>query len=319
MKTAFVDLSGTLLDHRSGRPVPLMDSLVNRLVDADWRVVVVSRHSEARAREFLAKASITGVVEICSSAGSHKGAVIKEILGEVPSEIAVYLDDKPENLDSALQTSVRNLRTLGFVGSRKYAPDLSTFCRRKGIELVLSTMDAAETLEISLPLAPDCFNSLRGHSDEEICQAMAGLDHPAHPLAGSGLNDHRCLTTEFLSNREAQDYSPFWRNLGWISCHKCMWKLLVESVLRSIGTPAEEIPHGGEDVHAFSDAVRRVHGRDASSPNIAAGRLQGAFELLEDGIAAVGSDANHCRPANRPWDTDRVEKVRDLLVDVIGD
>jgi hypothetical protein len=120
-------------------------------MEQGWDAVAVSRHSEEDIMSMLTSVGLEERTAIRSSAGSTKGEVVRQEVADRRAQKAVFVDDKPDNLGGALEAAGDDVRVLGFLGSRKYTPELSTWCRNNRVELALSAVDLAEALSVPLP------------------------------------------------------------------------------------------------------------------------------------------------------------------------
>ena len=170
-KLLCVDVSGTLVHHKTGKAIPLMPELVRSAHRGGWRVVAVSRYPDRKIRELLERAGLDRDMESRSSSGSSKGEILRRELNEAKWSDVVFIDDKPENLASVREATRGTARVLGFTGSRKYVPRISLYCRQQNVELALSAIDIAETLQLPLQLHEwaERARENTGHLKSPIC------------------------------------------------------------------------------------------------------------------------------------------------------
>ena len=310
MKTAFFDLSGTILHHGTGRPLPLMKEILTALQQHQWKIVIVSRWSPAESAQLLRTAGIEPPEVILSS--GNKGKAIAAYLATQPSEQSFFVDDKPANLESVKIICGDQVRVIGFIGSRAYVPALSAWCVRNRVELALSAIDLCEGLPVSLDSCGALFHSEKQWTEEDIARLLAGSDHPFSATAGeTALVDHRSVRAELFGNRQLDNFEAVWRNIAWITCNECLWMALVESVLQSVSLDPRQVL-GKTDGHEGYTQVLKDFA--VKNPQI---KLSAAFEqalwVLQLGIAEVGVEAEQCRIANRPMEHDRIQKVKQRL------
>jgi hypothetical protein len=315
MRMAFFDLSGTILQYGKDKPIPLMEHLLRALGDQEWEVGIVSRHTQDHCNALLARAGIDCPVSIFPSGGATKGATISRILKQARYDESIFVDDKPENLASVLQECAGNTRIIGFVGSRRYTPELSRWCLQHGIELALSSLDLCEGLRIHAD-STDLLNSDGKWNEEELVALIPGSDHPLSALLGeTGYFDHRAVLTELLENRHVQDYGRLWRNIAWITCNECLWKALVRTVLRSLSLDLRQVL-GTADTHdEYTDALNDYASR--TSNNKLRQTFEGALAMMEQGVQEIGVEAEMCRIADRAMDRDRIARARVRIQDAL--
>ncbi len=315
-KILFIDVSGTLIHHETGRAVPVMPELVSSAMEQGWDTVAVSRHSEKDIMSMLTSVNLEERTAIRSSAGSTKGEVVRQEVADRRAQIAVFVDDKPDNLGGALEVAGDAVRVLGFLGSRKYTPELSTWCRNNRVELALSAVDLAEALSVPLSFEDGAETLLSTYTPEELCAVLPGTNHPMSTQDGpKQMTDHQVPAEAILSALRSDPGSfPFdrlWEDLVWVACTQCMWKLLVQSVAgyleldmeTDLGNPYKDHEH-----------VERLAGLIRRRPHLPIiQRMESAIDLMERGLHKVGRDAEKCRPAGRTVEPDRIGRMRTYL------
>lgn len=310
-----VDLSGTLMHHETKRPVALMPELLTSANNEGWSVFVVSRYPAEAIQSSLDQLGLSDMAVPVSSAGSNKGKVMAEIVGRHDAEVAVFIDDKPDNLKSAAEIGNRRLRVIGFIGSRKYTPALSDWCINNSVELALSALDLAETLRIPLSIDTDVDRWLDKYTPDEIADLLLGSDHPASAkTAETVVADHRAAPYLVLESEDRVNYQLFWQNLAWVSCRECTWKLLVRSVLQSMGLEEKSTLGSPYYDHEYVSAVAKFSREHPEATVLP--KLREAIEVVEKGVKAIGVKAAECRPDGRWFNRDRVEDLNQYLARV---
>lgn len=310
-KLLFVDLSGTLIHHETQRPVALMPELLASATRQGWTVMAISRYPLESIREMLRQLGLAESVEPLSSSGTTKGEVIDRVLARREYEAAVFVDDKPENLESAKRLGQAGLRILGFVGSRKYVPRVSEWCYEHRTELALSAIDLAETLGIPLPLDTEADRWLGTYSANELADLLLGSDHPASATAGSShIASHRAVPFLVLEGNRDLDYERFWKNLAWVGCRECSWKLLVRSVVRSMGLE-ESVLGDAYKEYEYVSALAKFLNENPETEIL--DQLRRATDTMEAGVGEFGRIASVCRPKGRMFDQDRIADMKSYL------
>jgi hypothetical protein len=306
-RLAFFDLTGTLVHHEHHeRPVPLMPHVLRSLCARGWRLVVVTRYSESAALSLLNPVLPGLPLEIVSA--EDKGKAIREVLATCPKlETAIFVDDKPKNLLSAKAIAHPKLTVHGFVGSRKYCPELSRTCASHGIPLILGAPDLVETLKSGSLDTPD-YDAM---TTEELASLIPGLDHPASATAGETNHfDHRGPVTA-LCQAAPDWWKHAWPELGWIPCEECLWKVLVESVIAAAGLDRYELLGAAYKADEYFDKLSTTpdNTRRKLAPT-----FSDAMHSIERGIEAIGPGAERCRPDGRdPFDTNRIQNARQKI------
>lgn len=299
-KIACFDLSGTLVSHSDRRrPIPFMDALARTMQSQGWGVYIVTSWSEYAAADIVDGAGLDLGCEIRHA--GYKAPAVTAILEANPAaERLVFVDDKPRHLKDVAELDDGRVRALGFVGSRKYCPDLAEHCLRHGIELALSAADLATTLMIDLTgVSPG-----RNWTPEEWATLIPGMDHP-FTRSGRLFGQYFDYDRPFDMLRENSDrwWEYVWPQMGWITCRKCLFKTLIETVCAASGKNMQPI-WGKPD--RFPEYVKRFRHLKANiksdlEPHFAAGLGE-----LTRGIEDIGAAANHCRPRRGyHWDLPR--------------
>lgn len=311
MKYAYFDLSGTILKHNQPEPIALMPDLLKAMRLQDWDLSILSDYPEAACKSLLAAAGISNAPRVLSSSSSPKGEVLQQDMRTRGIESSVLVDDKPANLESVPRSERHRVRRIGFVGSRKYSPELSTWCARNGVELALSPVDLLEGLQVHVPLPPlDDFS--RPGSPDDLLSLIPGLDHPASALAGeTAWFDHRYPLAAILRDPSFAQYEKLWLNLGWITCNECLWKTLVESVLRSENISPADVLGNVYKHHEYTAALKSLVGR-RKAPGLKHA-FHRAINWMMRGIREIGLDAETCRTAHRPMDRHRIDLIRQRM------
>jgi len=317
MKSAYFDLSGTVLKYGTSNFIPLMADILRNMEGNGWNIYIVSSYTQMDCRKLLAEAKLDCHVRIASAAGSSKGEVIAQLQNSTTHGDSIFIDDQPKNLDSVLRACGSSVRVIGFVGSRKYTPELSRWCQKNNVELALSPSDLCEGLHVGIDSCNALFHSQAAWSDDDLCSLIPGLDHPCSSTAGESRHlDHRAVLCELLEYRKLRDYSPFWENIGWITCNECLWKALVRSVLKSMSLNPDDVLKGAYKHHEYTTAVKTFAAANQSIPLRA--QFDRALRSMKKGIARIGVEAEMCRIANRPIERDRLATAESRLQECFG-
>ena len=317
MKTAFFDLSGTIIHHKTGRPLPLMEEILRYHRENGWMVVIASSYPQADATALLLAARIQPPSVILSSSKSNpKGEVIKRYLDQHDSkEESFFVDDKPGNLDSVKKICGDRVRVIGFVGSRKYTDKkhneqpIAQWCAKNKTELALSAADLCESLTGSGGLDNAIDERLLYWGETEIMNLLPGSSHSVHRSIFS-----------FFSEHPIHDFDCFWRNLAWVCCPEhsaeCLVQAFASSVLKYL---AVELPP--ELVNFFSWKKHATALESFIKQNPHSG-LRTAFdracEALDCGISKIGVEAEYCRIDHRYMNRRRIWLAKERLGKAIG-
>jgi hypothetical protein len=231
-------------------------------------------------------------------------------LGEV-----LFVDDKPANLASVLSACGGEVRVVGFVGSGRYVPELSNWCRCHGVELALSPVDLFEGLKIRSDAFRWLFDSADKRTEAELAGLIPGLDHPMSSISGeTAFFDHRAVVTELLENRHLKNFDPLWRNIAWVTCNECLWKLLVRTVLLSLSLNVNEVLGTAYKHTEYTEALRSWVQKHRGIP--LRPRFDQAVAAMEHGIQWIGAEAEVIRMKDRPaMETYRIEAAKKRLSD----
>ncbi|MBF0501967.1 MAG: hypothetical protein HQM09_17645 [Candidatus Riflebacteria bacterium] len=308
MNRAFFDLSGTILHHNTKRPLPLMPGLLKSLSYNGWSVDIVTDRSEACARLLLERAGLDHPYPIHSSSFSSKGRIVKGLIDSHSDDtgVSVFIDDRPRHLESVRKHCGDRVRVIGFVGSRLTSPELSRWCHKGKYDMALSPVDLFEGLGV-------CGGGdLSKFSEGEIACLIPGLEHPMSSITGETANfDHRSILYELLWQRNLTDYSPIWRNIGWITCSECLWKVLVETVL---GARAIYRSVALGNAYKFDEYTFALKTFVAVNPEIPIlETFERACSLIKQGINEIGPEAADCRMTGKSSAADRLQFISDQL------
>jgi predicted HAD superfamily phosphohydrolase YqeG len=316
VKLAIFDLSGTLLQYGKPKAIPLMPDLLSALDSQGWKIAIVSRFPLSQCKALLVEANVDSPVTVLSSAGSTKGMVVARALQDTQYDEIVFVDDNPENLASVRQECQQAVRVIGFVGSRRYTPQLSRWCKHREFELALSPVDLIEGLRVHVDAGAAIFNSSDKWQESEVVALVPGLDDPLSFNGETAYFDHRAILAELMDNRRLQDYESLWRNIVWISCNQCLWKVLVRTVLRSMSIDADHVLGAAYKHFEYTDALKKFARSNAAMP------LRSGFDhaivAMKEGIEAIGIEAETCRMIGLPpMEPDRIDaaerRVREAL------
>lgn len=316
MKKAYFDLSGTILKYGDNRMNPLMGDLLRSMSRHGWDLAVVSKYPPAECRRLLRQASVSVQPRILSARDSEKGGVLLEDIQTSPGQ-GVFVDDKPANLESVLRACGRRVRLIGFVGSRRYVPELSIWCRDNRVQLALSAVNLIEGLHVHV----DARKAIRRPDDKlseaELAALVPGLGHPESAIQGeTRFFDHRAILCELLERKRTTDYSRLWSNLGWIGCNECLWKALVRSVLLSMDLDLRAVLGQAYKAAAYTKALKRyTKGRSCAALRKA---FDAALKCMRRGIREIGEAAQECRIAGCNIEPDRLDRVQERIDRVLG-
>ena len=309
MKTVFFDLLGTIIHHKTYRPLPLMKELIQAFKHKRWSVVIVSSCSKGEAEKLLQKAGIkppTAILSSSKSKGGEKGEVIAQYLATHPSEQNFFVDDKRANLESVKNQCGDRVRVIGFVGSRKYVPALSAWCTKNRVELAISTPDLCAGLGFEARLSGQDDERLLNWKERELIDL----------LPGSPDTIQRAVFAFLLERKGISDFDYLWRNIAWMSCPECPVEFLVlafvASVLKYLGSDLYLLNSGTGAKHtqALKDFVARNPDLDFHSA------FTHALAVLKQGRVEIGVEAEKCRISGRHIAHDRIEKVENRLIAV---
>ncbi len=279
MRIACFDLKGTLVRHDDlSRAVPLMPKLLGQLQREGWALKIVTTFGESTAagllqticREADVKASD---VEVLS--GADRARCIQGLREANPDEEIVLIDDKPEHIAAVHRAAMPNVRVLGFLGSGKYAPLAGDLSDCIGVRYSLTAEDLA--VQLGVHVLGD-FADLHPLRVEDLFDMLPGLTHPLSSVGG----DDRLVWTVIAHRRTAVMIIPRalrWRNLAWVRCDECVWKLMVELATIECEDVHRDAILGKDDLRAegYVDAV-------AQSPPEIRQRLK---ELLDSGLGLM--------------------------------
>ena len=336
-KIACFDLSGTLVHHDNRtRPIPFMPALARTMQDEGWQLYIVTSWSLRSARNIMEKSGLTLDCEIRPAV--NKAPAVRQILSESPeADRIVFIDDKPGHVKDVGELDDDRIRSLGFIGSRKYCPNLAKECADAGLELVLSAADLAPTLMVDISdVKPD-----RQLTAEEWASLVPGLDHPfTVPGRLWGEEYFECdLPFEKLQEESDRWWEQVWPQMGWITCRKCLFKTLIETVCAAAGKNMQPIWGKPDQIREYLPRWRHLkpeHKADLEP------HFESALSELVRGIRDIGARANQCRPrrgyewdmprdfpaehkeewfdrAKREFDPDRLEWCFDLLENAYQD
>ena len=104
------------------------------------------------------------------------------------------------------------------------------------------------------------------------------------------------------------------KSAAWIGCEKCLWKTVVELVLREHGLDVPSEFPAGRPIDELNRALATALNRHPEAAVVPA--LEKALDALQAGVDEIGADAAYCRPPGREIDVKRVETVRDSVTQV---
>jgi len=318
MRRAYFDLSGTILNYRTPRSLPLMAELLCAMSKKGWDISILSRYSTGQCKNLLNMAGINlpDRTRILSASGSNKGEILALDIQHQRVGKSFFIDDKPENLESVINACGNSVRVIGVIGSRKYVPALSQWCAKYGVELALSPIDLCEGLGVSLHGINPCHFDHR-FTEDELISLIPGLDHPLSAIGGETAHfDHRFVLSMLYECKSFAKYDKLWLNLGWITCNECLWKALVESVVLVLSLDRSDVLGKAYKAYEYTEAMRSFALRNLSVP--LKSTFQKAITIMNRGIQEIGVDAEECRIANRPIERDRLLSIAQRFQECFG-
>ncbi len=309
MQHAYIDLQGVVLHHQTGRVLPLMDNFLRGLRQKGWQLNIFTGHSPEQAAAMIRDEELPSEMTIVSTCGRAKGVVLREEIRKTGAGQYLFLDDKPENLASVREKCGDTVRAVGFVGSRKYCPELSDWCCRNRVELGLSVPDLFEGLEVSNEPSDGWAKTTSHLSEEDLALLIPGLDHPRSAIAaGTPHFDHRPVMNQLLGRRKIADFRLLWKNIAWITCGECLLKALIESVIKSLGLDRSDVLGNAYKCEEYLAALREFVAKDREIDFKSA--FNEAFASAKKGISQIGIGAENCRISCRPIESNRWEFAR---------
>jgi hypothetical protein len=283
-----------------------------------WDISILSRYSTEQCKNLLNIAEITlpDRTRILSSLGSNKGGVLAADIQDQRAGESIFIDDKPENLESVINACGNSVRVIGVVGSRKYVPALSQWCAKHGVELALSPIDLCEGLGVSLHGINPCHFDHR-FTEDELISLIPGLDHPLSAIGGETAHfDQRFVFSMLYECKSLTKYDKLWLNLGWITCNECLWKALVESVVLALSLDRSDVLGKAYKAYEYTEAMRSFALRNLNVH--LKSTFQEAITIMNRGIKEIGVEAEQCRIANRPIERDRLLLIAQRFKDCFG-
>jgi len=313
---AYLDLLGTLVHHEKPRPVPLMEEFLQAMSDHGWRITIFSSYLPAQARQLMDAAGISlhRETRILSSYGRDKGEVLLADLNGQKADEIIFLDDKPQNLESVKNVCPVHVRVIGFVGSWKYVSTLSRWCASSRVELALSTVDLCEGLGIGMHSSLSDFKKF---TENELFSLIPGLDHPMSAIAGESCNfDHRSIFAVLFRDGKLKNFGELWSSIAWITCNECLWKVLVESVLLAKSLHREDVLGKAYKDHEYTAELKSYAQRH---PEVdLRSTFENATKWMQVGIRKLGIEAEDCRMANRPMEQHRLQANERRIQECFG-
>lgn len=308
---AFIDLQGVVLHHRTGSVLPLMDIFLRGLRRKGWQLNIFTSHMVKQAEAMIAGKNLPSETRIVSTCGRAKGVVLREEIRKTGAGKYLFLDDKPENLASVRERCGDAVRAVGFVGSRKYCPELSDWCCRNSVELGLGVPDLLEGLEVSNEPPDGWAKATSQLSEEDLALLIPGLDHPRSALAGETQHfDHRPVMNQLLGRPKIADFPRLWENIAWITCRECLLKALIESVIKSLGLKRSDVLGNAYTCAEYLAALSQFAADNRAIKIEFKSAFNKAFAYAYEGISQIGIGAEKCRMSRRPIDGDRLEFAR---------
>jgi len=312
-RVVLFDLMGTLIHHETNQALPMMPFVLQRLAQEGNRIATLTRYAAETARALVADAGLPR--DLLVFAGSDRGDLIRQALAHFDSpEKAWYFDDKPEGLAAARRLGAGCLegRVFGFVGSRRYRKRLATWCRDNRTPLALGPHDIVQILDRGTVFHEFCLSRRdAGLSAEEVGFLLPGLPNPCLCFS----YEDRAIGDLYDAARE--DWTPIWRNLGWIGVAHSAFILLAESAKRVLGL-AVDLYAKGTEASAVLEVVNGLPDADRANFKALAERIHGLMQL---GIEELGPCAEDCRPAGEGevfrMDKDRMTTLRESFLDQV--
>lgn len=318
MKHAFINFSGTLVKHINGEKIPMMQEVLNALANSNWNISVFSKSSEVAVRNVMKSAGIVFAGNILTLKHDSLGALLSEQLEGVGGGDIILIDDNPENLLSVKKECEDSVRVIGFAGSGKYLPEISSACRGEGIELALSPVDLCEGLNLYVD-SYGLFRPLDTHfSQADLFMLIPGMDHPASAICGETAHfDHRAPVSLLRDGNWAKvDLYAFWSAVAWISCDECIWKLLSESVSAACSPEVDNLFKGVMKADQYTEVLLQYLEKTKNYKII--DLFEVALQHMKRGIETTGHDAEFCRIADRAMDPYRMDKVARRVMSLKG-
>ncbi len=313
---AYIDLQGVVLHHQTGRVLPLMDNFLRGLRKKGWHLNILTSHSAQQAAAMIRGKKLPSEMRIVSTRGQAKGVVLRDEIRKIGNGQYLFLDDKFENLASVGEKCGETVRAIGFIGSRKYCPQLSDWCCRKKVELGLSVPDLIEGLEVSCEPHDGWVKTTSRLSEEDLALLISGLDHPLSAIAGESPHfDHRAVMCKLLGRAKIADFPRLWENIAWITCRECLLKALIESVIKSLGLERTDVLGNACTYGEYLAALREFAAEHREIDFKSSFDL--AFASAGKGISQIGIGAENCRISCRPIEVDRLEFARTKISDCL--
>jgi hypothetical protein len=233
---ALFDLKGTLIHHESRSALPMMPWMLSRLIDAEYKVAVLTSYDAGSARHLCKSVGFLEKIPIFS--GWDRPNLVREALEHLGQPTrGFYFDDKPGGLQEVATASISALdgRVLGFTGSRYYCPKLAQACVELRIPLALSPYDVLHRLgELGL-FEEFCEKSLIPESHaRDVGFLIPGLIHPFSVFGG----DAERMIHVPLKQVPPEGWEQVWLNIGWIGAAASGCTLLLKSVVRHLHSMA---------------------------------------------------------------------------------
>jgi len=310
-KHAFIDLLGTVIHHRTGRVLALMDCFFRGLHQGGWKINILTSFSHDEAKRLVRQQDLPDDVIIMSSSGMTKGQIVSEMIRDLGEGKYLYMDDKPEGLASVRNACGDRVRIIGFVGSHQYTPALSDWCFHNGVELALSVSDLCEGLQVSCDAYPILVDSAERYTEDELFLLIPGLDHPRSAFGETCWLDHRTVLCELFSNRKITNFPALWESLAWITCGECLLKAMIESVIQFHGLVHVDVLGNAYKYNEYLAAAKEfaaVHRKIDFADS-----FDQAFMHARRGIKNIGVEAENCRISCRPTQLDRLDFAHDAI------
>ena len=303
------NLNGTLVNHETSKvikAIPFMPDLLNGFNNINYDVCVLSKFPEIESINILKMANIKFPGTILSSHKADAGTIIARYLQNgVPCNHCTFIDDNPKNLESVLNIFGKTIRLIGFIGSRKHARELSSWCKEKQVELALSPYDLHCALGDHLP------SDFSQYLNDDLIWLIPGLNN----LSSS---PDRCILRDLLTiNAEKIDYKKLWKNIGWIRNRGDLWSTLARTVVQSCGIEENAVFVNSYTPDSYTANLKEFAKKNPSMPLRSS--FEKALDYMLEGINEIGQDAEaeDCRiGSSSAFDKDRIKYVQKCIREV---
>lgn len=288
MCVACFNTRGTLIHHKTKKPVPLMPHLLRRLQEAGWQIRVTTRSGADAAEELLCpvyrEAKIPPKSIKIAADLTDKAKYVRCLIDGGATDV-VFVDDNPTQVESVQKFGQGRrdavVRVFGFLGSIR-VPKAYARCVNAGAKRAMTAIDLSEQLESWFSYE----SVLPTLSFDDVIELIPGLQHPMSTAGGESQ-----LVPGFIFARwtdlSADQLNRVWMNVGLVQCDRCMWYLIVRLALTESGHPRFLAAlEGAHDVEkcmlALKEALPTVHNLGR--------RLNNGLDLMLAGVKSIGAN-----------------------------